>query len=152
MPSFSLPDTDSLCYELTTEDAYVDMQRQLRRFDTSDYPKTHPNYSSANCKVIGKFKDECNGTPPLEFVGLRSKMYSLLLPDGKEKSTAKGIKTSYAKANIKHKLYHECLEKEISTIASYHQIVGFNHQMSTNKIVKAALSPFDYKRCLLANT
>ena len=95
-------DTDSLCYELSTEDACADMRRQLCRFDTSDYRKTHKNYSSVNCKDIEKFKDECNGTAPLEFVGLRSKMYSLLMPDGKEKSTAKGIKTSYAKENIKH--------------------------------------------------
>ena len=43
-------DTDSLCYELSTEDAYADMRRELKLFDTSDYPKTHPNYSSANCK------------------------------------------------------------------------------------------------------
>ena len=71
-------DTDSLCYELCTEDAYADMHKQLWRFDTSDYLKTHNNYSSVNCKVIGKFKDECNGAAPLEFVGLRSKMYSLL--------------------------------------------------------------------------
>ena len=145
-------DTDSLCYELSTEDAYADMRRQLCRFDTSDYPKTHKNYSSVNCKVIGKFKDECNGTAPLEFVGLRSKMYSLLMPDGKEKSTAKGIKTSYAKENIKHQLYRECLEKEMSTIASYHQIASSNHQLSTNKIIKSALSPFDDKRYLLADT
>src|SRR6218665_316692 len=44
-----------------------------------------------NAKVIGKFKDETHGVPPLEFVGLRSKMYSLLLPDTKEKKTAKGV-------------------------------------------------------------
>src|SRR6267154_1289175 len=88
----------------------------------------------------------------LEFVGLRSKMYSLLMPVGKEKSTAKGIKTSYAKENIKHRLYRECLEKEMSTIASYHQIGSSNHQLSTNKINKFALSPFDDKRYLLADT
>ena len=29
-------------------------------------------YSPRNAKVLGKFKDECNGTAPLEFVGLRS--------------------------------------------------------------------------------
>lgn len=145
-------DTDSLCYELCTKDAYADMKDQLWRFDTSDYPTTHDNYSAGNCKVIGKFKDECNGAPPLEFVGLRSKMYSLLMPDGKEKSTAKGIKTSYAKENIKHQLYLDCIKKEISTVASYYQIASSNHQLSTNRIVKSALSPFDDKRYLLADT
>ena len=38
-------------------------------------------------------KDETAGKPIKEFVGLRFKMYSLLV-DGKEKKTAKGIKKS----------------------------------------------------------
>ena len=145
-------DTDSLCYKLRTADAYADMLRDADRFDTSDYPKTHPNYSAVNCKVIGKFKDECNGDPVLEFVGLRSKMYSLLTQDGKEKSTAKGIKTSFQRKHIKHDLYKRCLKENITTTASYHQIGSVNHQLSTNKIVKSALSPYDDKRYLLAGT
>jgi len=145
-------DTDSLCYELTTEDVYADMKQDLDMFDTSDYDKTHANYSSKNCKVIGKFKDECNGDPPLEFIGLRSKMYSLLMPNGKEKSTAKGIKTSYAKKYIKHDHYRHCLLNECVTTASYHQINSTNHQLSTCKIDKSALSPFDDKRYLLADS
>ena len=145
-------DTDSLCYELRTADVFADMRRSADRFDTSDYPKTHANYSSANCKVIGKFKDECGSQPVLEFVGLRSKMYSLLTHDGKEKSTAKGIKTSYQKKHLKHELYKQSLFQESTTTASYYQIGSDNHQLSTNKIVKAALSPFDDKRYLLAGT
>jgi RNase P subunit RPR2 len=145
-------DTDSLCYELTTADAYRDMHEALDRFDTSDYPKDHPNYSPINCKVIGKFKDECNGVAPIEFVGLRSKMYSLLLPDGKEKSTAKGINKNFARKHIKHTLYRDCLFDECTTTASYHQIGSDNHQISTNKIAKSALSPFDDKRYLLEGT
>ena len=145
-------DTDSLCYELYTDDVYADMKRDADRFDTSDYPKGHSNYDATNCKVIGKFKDECNGVPVLEFVGLRSKMYSLKTLDGKEKSTAKGIKTSYQKKHIKHELYKRCLFENLTTTASYHQIGSVNHQLSTNKIVKSALSPFDDKRYLLADS
>ena len=40
-------------------------------------------------------KDETDGVPIIEFVGLRSKMYSLLLDNGKEKKTGKGIKNVY---------------------------------------------------------
>jgi len=145
-------DTDSLCYELCTDDAYADMLRNADRYDTSDYPKTHANYSSINCKVIGKFKDEWNSDPVLEFVGLRSKMYSLLTLDGKEKSTAKGIKTSYQKKHMKHELYKHCLFEDATTTASYYQITSKDHQLNTAKIVKSALSPFDDKRYLLANT
>ncbi|CAB3980253.1 Gastrula zinc finger [Paramuricea clavata] len=45
-------------------------------WDNSDYPKDSPYYSSHNKKVIGKFKDEAEGVPVIEFVGLRLKMYS----------------------------------------------------------------------------
>ena len=42
-------------------------------------------------KVIGKIKDESEGKIIDEFVGLKSKMYSLLSDDGKESNTAKGV-------------------------------------------------------------
>jgi hypothetical protein len=40
-------------------------------------------------------KDDTNGVPIVEFVGLRSEMYSVLLDDKKEKKTEKGIKNVY---------------------------------------------------------
>ena len=59
-------------------------------------------------KVLGKMKDECAGIPPSEYVGLRSKMYSLLY-DGKEKKTAKGISRSVVKKQICHDDYKDTL-------------------------------------------
>ena len=67
-------DTDSLLLDVETEDFYKDMEKDLARYDTSDYPKDHPCYSEMNKKVIGKFKDECNGKPIEEVICLRSKM------------------------------------------------------------------------------
>lgn len=40
---------------------------------------SHPNFSNMNKKVIGKFKDEAMGKQVIEFVGLRPKMYSMVL-------------------------------------------------------------------------
>ena len=54
-------DTDSLCYEIATADIYADMLADADQFDTSDYPTDHPNFSLANKKVLGKFKDETAG-------------------------------------------------------------------------------------------
>ena len=51
------------------------MKQDQDLYDTSDYPKDHPLYSVSNKKVIGKFKDETEGVPVSEFVGLRAKMY-----------------------------------------------------------------------------
>ena len=42
-------------------------------------------------KVIGKFKDEAAGKPIIEFVGLKSKMYSFKTAT-KNNKTAKGVK------------------------------------------------------------
>src|SRR6218665_661455 len=105
-------DTDSLTYHIRTDDLYKDMLEHLNVYDTSDYPVDHFLHSKTNAKVIGKFKDETNGVAPLEFVGLRSKMYSLLLPNNKEKKTAKGVKKSYVAKNIRHEHYKQCLFDE----------------------------------------
>ena len=70
-----MTDTDSLCYLIFTEDIYQDMKKDSHLFDFSGYPKEHPCYSAVNKKVLGKMKDELNGIPGSEMVGLRSKMY-----------------------------------------------------------------------------
>ena len=43
-------------------------------------------------KVTGTFKDEAAGKPIIEFITLRSKMYSYIKDDQKVEKTAKGIK------------------------------------------------------------
>ncbi|XP_052806652.1 uncharacterized protein LOC128235904 [Mya arenaria] len=71
-----LTDTDSLLFSCQTEDLYHDMKMSAEYFDTSDYPEEHFLHSDRNKKALGKMKDETNGKPIAEFVGLRSKMYS----------------------------------------------------------------------------
>ncbi|CAB4003653.1 Gastrula zinc finger [Paramuricea clavata] len=88
-------DTDSLMYEIKTDDVYEDFRRIGKEkdcWDNSDYPKDSPYYSAHNKKVIGKFKDEAEGVPVIEFVGLRSKMYSYVKESGGGGMTAKGVK------------------------------------------------------------
>ena len=54
-------DTDSLMYEIQTEDFYKDISKDVKdRFDTSEYPPNHPSGipSGLNKKVLGMFKDE----------------------------------------------------------------------------------------------
>ena len=47
-------------------------------FDFSGYPKDSVYYDDSNKKALGKIKDEFNRIKINEFVGLKSKMYSLL--------------------------------------------------------------------------
>ena len=143
-------DTDSLCYEIETADIYKDMHADAQHFDTSDYPMDHPLYNLVNKKVLGKMKDECAGVPPSEFVGLRSKMYSLLY-NGQEKKTAKGIKKSVVKNSIKHEDYKTTLFGKISQIHTMVQIRSFGHELYTVKLKKTSLSPYDDKRYILEN-
>lgn len=92
-------DTDSLTYHIITEDIYKDMKQHSNMFDFSDYPNNHPLHSDKNKKIIGKFKDELHGELALEFVGLKSKMYSLKSSNA-EKKTAKGISTRIVRKKL----------------------------------------------------
>ena len=65
-------DTDSLTYEIETEDAYKDFWSNKDKFDNSEYPFDLSYFDKSNKKVIGKFKDEVSGIPINEFLGLRS--------------------------------------------------------------------------------
>ena len=94
-------DTDSLLVEIETDDVYKDIEKNKDLYDTSDYPKEHKLYSNINKKVLGKMKDECNGTPIVEFVGLRSKMYSILKADEKKYQKSKRCKKECCKETNK---------------------------------------------------
>jgi len=85
-------DSGSFCYSIRTDDVYDDMTTFADHLDTNSCSEDHPLYSSRNAKLLGKFKDGCNGLARLELVGLCSKMYSLLVSREQAKMTAKGVK------------------------------------------------------------
>ena len=106
-------DTDSLAYEIKTDDFYADISNDVEsRFDTSDYPKSHPSgiRTGVNKKVIGMFKDEASGKQIEEFVGLRAKLYSYkMFDDQTEHKKCKGIKKNVEQKTITHDDYKDCL-------------------------------------------
>ena len=93
-------DTDSLTYEIEAEDVYQDVWYDKDKFDNSDYPENSPYRDKTNQKVIGKFKDEAASIPKVEFIGLKSKMYSYIKNDEKGGKTAKGIKKNVIKNDL----------------------------------------------------
>ena len=141
-------DTDSLCYHITTDDLYDDMCDFLAYMDTSNFPLSNPCRSLQNDRKLGYMKDECEGVQPLEFVGLRSKMYSLLLPN-KSKATAKGIKNSFQKKHLTHKTFLDSLRLQTKTKAEFCVLRSTNHQIRTRTVFKDRLNPFDDKRYIL---
>ena len=70
-------DTDSLAYEIKT-DVYEDFYQDENLFDFSDYPLDSKFFDPVNKKVIGKMKDAFKEGIISEFIGLKSKMYSLI--------------------------------------------------------------------------
>ena len=61
-------------------------------------------FDKTNKKVIGKMKDEFGGVIVDEFVGLKSKMYSIKKIDGKE---AKGVSIATEFNKFKDVLFNE---------------------------------------------
>jgi hypothetical protein len=147
-------DTDSLTYHIETEDLYKDMKDNSELFDFSDYCGTgYRSKDESNKKVVGKFKDETEGIPIKEFIGLRSKMYSVLLDNGKEKKTGKGIKKSAMKAYIKHADYKRCLlsndTKDQRQLISFNNLRTQDHNIGMYRFTKVGLSCSNDKQYLL---
>ena len=148
-------DTDSFLYEIQTEDFYKDISGDVKdRFDTSDYPEGHPSGipTGVNKKVLGMFKDEAAGKIIKEFVGLRAKLYSYKMDEGKENKRCKGIKKAVVEKSIRHKDYKTCLETGKEQLRKQNIIRSYEHTLYTEEVNKIALSATDDKRYLLKDS
>ena len=70
-------DIGSLTYEIKSENVYENFFKHKRLFDFSNYTKDSKLFNETNKKVFGKMKGEFGGVIVDEFVGLRSKIYSI---------------------------------------------------------------------------
>ena len=58
---FLFTDTDSLIYEIKSEDVYKEFFKLKDLFDFSNYSKDSEFFNIINMKVVGKMKDEFGG-------------------------------------------------------------------------------------------
>ena len=97
---------------------------------------------------LGKLGDETFPARILEYVGLRSKMYSILTvqPDGarKEKRKIKGVPKK-AVTNVRHLEYQEVLEEGSERRAAFAQLRSRAHEIAVETVEKKSLSPFNDK-------
>lgn len=146
-------DTDSLLYEIRSLDPYAELREKnvINWFDFSNFPPEHPMFSDKNKRVPGLFKDECNVKVIREFVGLRSKMYSIRIEgeEGKEVKVAKGVKKSVIENDLKFSNYLDCLVEEQSLEHSFKCIRSSKHSVHTMSLRKKTLCGFDDKRYLV---
>ncbi|WAR30902.1 hypothetical protein MAR_033444 [Mya arenaria] len=157
-------DTDSLAYEIKTEDLYADMIENVEQmFDTSNFPADHPSgiKSGVNKKVVGTFKDDGGGKIMHEFVGLRAKLYSYRMYKGKGSSLAnepmarpkeekrcKGVKQSVVKKEISFDDYKTCLFSRKEQLRKMNVIRSHGHEIFMEEVNKIALSANDDKRVI----
>ena len=150
--SLLFTDTDSLCCYIKTQDIYKDMEEDKHMYDTSNFAKDHPAYSSDNHRAMGKFKSETGSQPPKQFVGLRAKMYSLLVPSKDPKKSksvkkVKGILKHFVKDQIRHENFLDVLRQSTrATTATLRMFRSRYHRISTVEITKRCLTSLDDKR------
>ena len=135
-------DTGSLVSEIEAEDVYEYFYEDKDLVDFSNYPQDSMELHSkcfdfVNKKVIGKMKDEFKGKIISEFVGLKSKLYSLIALDGKENKKAKAInKNDVIDVLFNKKMTRHKMKRTQSKL----------HRIGTYDVCKISLSCFDDKK------
>ena len=119
-------------------------------FDFSDYPQDSKFCDPVNKKAIGKMINKFKGEITTEFVGLKSKMYSLIAESSEEIKKAKGVNKNVVK-NIRHKEYVDVLFNKKMMRHKMKRIQSKLHRIGTYDIYKISLSCFDDKRYILGD-
>ena len=120
------------------------LMKHREYFDLRNCSKNSKYFCNDNKKVLGKMKDEYGGNLITEFIGLRSKIYSMLDTKNNEKSTHKGHNSC-----IKYgEFYDTIFNKDVLR----HKMRGRkckNHNLITYESNKTSTSCFDDKRYIL---
>ena len=137
-------DTDTLTYEIKSEDIYKKFYKWKDLLDFSNYSKDSRFYDESNKKVIGKMKVDYGGDIIDEFIGLKSNTYSIKKNDGSESSTAKRVNIAKEFNEFKDLLFNKKIIKH-----KMKRIQAKKHKIETYEIDKISLSCFDDKRQVL---
>ena len=90
--------------------------------------------------------DEAGGKIIEEFVGLRAKLYSYKMFEGKEEKKCKGIKKVVIKKQISFDDYKECLLSKQTQMRKMNVIRSHQHELYSETVNKIALAADDDKR------
>lgn len=146
-------DTDSFLYEFKCDDIFEFIKNNPNQFDTSDFPENNPyGIQRLNKKVVGVMKDEYSGEIIKEFIGLRSKMYTIKTNGNKILKKGKGVKKNILNKKVSFEDYERCLKEQCNVIKNQTTIKSFLHNVYTITNAKKVLDPFDDKRFIIPNT
>ena len=133
-------DTGSLVYEIYVYDQCFKDKELL---DFSGYSKDSVYFDDSNKKKLSKMKNEFNGNKIDEFVGLKSKMYSLI-NGNLEVNKAKGVNLM-----LRHREYADVLFNKKVLRHKTKRILSERHSIGTYLSNKVSLSCYDDKRFIL---
>ena len=137
-------DTDSLTYEIKSENVYEEFFKWKDLLDFSNYSKDSKIFDDTNKKVIGEMKDEYGGNIIDEFIELKSKMYSISKINGSECRTAKRVNIATEFNEFKDVLFNKKIIRH-----KMKRMQAKKHKIGTYEINKIYLSCFDDKRYVL---
>ena len=135
-------DTDSLAYEIKSENVYEEFYKWKDLFDFSNYSKDSIFYDDTNKKVIGIMKDEYGGIIIIEFIGLKAKMYAMKKINGGESTNGVNIATKFNEFKVVP------FNKKIIKY-KMKRIQGKKHKIGAYETDKISLLCFDDKRQVL---
>ncbi len=119
--------------------------------DSSNYPSTHPFYSTKFKAKLGCIKDESCGEVFKEWVLLRPKCYSMLTVGGSSKTRAKGVQRSVVKKEITFNDYKHAYLQNTELYHVQRRFQSSNHIIHTIEFVKRSLSFFEDKRTWISS-
>ena len=135
--------TDSLVYENKDKNVYEQCFKDRELFDFSGYSKDSIYFDDSNKKKLGKMKDEFNGNKIDEFVGFKSKMYSLISNNWEVN------KTKVVNLKLKQKEYVDVLFNKKVLRHKIRRILSEKHNIGSCLLNKISLSCYDDKRFIL---
>lgn len=87
--------------EIETENIYDGFSQNKQVFDFSNYSSSSKYYNDTNTLVFRKMKNEMGGVAIKKVVGLKPKMYSILLSNSYQYRKAKNVNKNVV-AKIRH--------------------------------------------------
>ena len=143
-------DTDSFIYLVETQDMNNDLRNIFGNLvDFSNFDINSEYFSEKNKKKIGFLKSESGEKIIEEFVGLKSKLYSIKYADESETRKAKGINRSVLKKELNHEKYREVINDNICYEHKMTRIQSKEHLLKTIELKKMIFTNFDDKRYIL---
>ena len=103
-------------------------------------------YLCNTCSIPGFFKDETAGVLIVEFVGLRAKMYSILMENANVKDAAKGVDAYVKEHCLSHEDYKESLFNDVVQRRVICRIAQEDHILHTVESEKVCLRSYNDKK------